>query len=85
MAGAGSPGFYGAEIARFQAALEKLTEGDKSRPLVFLGLSSDCWLSYNASLRAIAAGYKDVIWYRGGIDAWRGANLDTQLPRATSW
>lgn len=85
MSGAGSPGFYGAETSRFQAALEKLTEGDKSRPLVFVCLSSECWLSYNASLRALAAGYKDVIWYRGGTDAWRGANLDTQVPRAVAW
>lgn len=76
MSGAGAAAMYGAEMGRFTAALEKLTAGDKARPLVFLCLSSECWLSYNAALRAIEAGYKDVLWYRGGTDAWKGASLE---------
>jgi PQQ-dependent catabolism-associated CXXCW motif protein len=82
MSGAGSAEMYGAEMSRFTAALEKLTVGDKARPVVFLCLSSECWLSYNASLRAIEAGYKDVLWYRGGSDAWKGASLDLAEPKA---
>lgn len=57
--------------------LEQLAGSDKSRPLVFFCASSQCWLSYNAALRAAAAGYKRVYWYRGGIDAWTAAGLPT--------
>ena len=85
MHGAGDGRFFAAEKNRFSAALEKLTEGNKDRPLVFLCLNSECWLSYNASLHAIEAGYKDVIWYRGGTDSWRGASLDWKEPERVSW
>lgn len=55
--------------------LEQLTGGDKARPMVFFCASSQCWLSYNAALRAVAAGYTRVYWYRGGIEAWIEAGL----------
>ena len=35
-------------------------------------------MSYNAALRAINAGYTNVKWYRGGIEAWKAAGLPTQ-------
>jgi PQQ-dependent catabolism-associated CXXCW motif protein len=57
--------------------LGQLTGGDKSRHLVFFCASSQCWLSYNAALRAVAAGYARVYWYRGGVDAWTAAALPT--------
>jgi PQQ-dependent catabolism-associated CXXCW motif protein len=57
--------------------LAKLSGGDKSRGLVFICASSQCWLSYNAALRAVAAGYANVYWYRGGIEAWGAAGLPT--------
>jgi len=57
--------------------LRQLAGGDKSRPLVFFCASAQCWLSYNAALRAVAAGYSRVYWYRGGIDAWTAAALPT--------
>ncbi len=85
MSGAGDNRFYGAEKTRFAAALDKLTSADKSRPLVFLCVSSECWLSYNAALHALEAGYKDVIWYRGGTQAWSGASLDTKAPQSVAW
>jgi PQQ-dependent catabolism-associated CXXCW motif protein len=58
---------------QFSELLIKLTQGDKARPLVFFCVNSQCWLSYNAALRAVAAGFTRVFWYRGGIDAWRAA------------
>jgi PQQ-dependent catabolism-associated CXXCW motif protein len=61
----------------FEAALTKLTGGNMGKPIVFLCLSSECWLSYNASLRGVELGYTNVLWYRGGVDAWKGASLDT--------
>jgi PQQ-dependent catabolism-associated CXXCW motif protein len=59
----------------FVDLMDKLTAGDKARPIVFFCVSAQCWLSYNAALRAIAAGYSRVFWYRGGIEAWRAAGL----------
>jgi PQQ-dependent catabolism-associated CXXCW motif protein len=55
--------------------LSQLTQGDKQRVLVFFCVNTQCWLSYNAALRAVAAGYGRVLWYRGGIEAWRAAGL----------
>jgi len=55
--------------------LAQLSGGDLSSPLVFFCVNAQCWLSYNAALRAIALGYSRVFWYRGGIEAWRRAGL----------
>ncbi|MBI1965202.1 MAG: sulfurtransferase [Betaproteobacteria bacterium] len=63
------------EEKRFLEAIAKFAGGDKGRPMVFFCVDSQCWLSYNAALRAIAAGYTNVMWYRGGIAAWRTAGL----------
>ena len=60
--------------------LLRLASGDRARALVFFCASSQCWLSYNAALRAVAAGHTSVYWYRGGIDAW----ADAKLPLATT-
>jgi rhodanese-related sulfurtransferase len=38
--------------------------------MVFFCANVRCWLSYNASLRAVRLGYTGVRWYRGGIEAW---------------
>ena len=57
--------------------LAQLSGGDKQRALVFFCASAQCWLSYNAALRAVAAGYGKVYWYRGGVDAWTAAGLLT--------
>ena len=57
--------------------LAKLSGGDKTRALVFFCANSQCWLSYNAVLRAVAAGYGKVYWYRGGIESWVAAGLPT--------
>ena len=59
----------------FAARLAELAGGDRERPVVLFCLSAECWLSYNAALRAVAAGYRQVYWYRGGIAAWRQAAL----------
>ena len=58
--------------------LEQQTQGRKDVALVFYCLSRECWMSYNAALRSIHAGYTNVLWYRGGIEAWKAAGLPTQ-------
>jgi PQQ-dependent catabolism-associated CXXCW motif protein len=57
--------------------LAQLSGGDKARPMVFFCASSQYWLSYNAALRAVAAGYSRIFWYRGGVEAWVAAGLPT--------
>lgn len=58
--------------------LDALTHGDKARALVFYCHHPQCWMSYNSALRAIALGYRQVYWYRGGVKAWvrSGAPMD---------
>ena len=62
---------------RFTALL-KLLAPDADRALVMLGAGRD-WLSVNAALRARHAGYSHVFWYRGGMEAWKSANLPSAL------
>ena len=57
--------------------LQQVTQGRKDRPMVFYCQSVQCWMSYNAALRATRLGYTNVLWYRGGIEAWQQAGLPT--------
>lgn len=56
---------------QFGQYLQQVTQGNKSVPMVFYCQSTQCWMSYNAALRAINMGYTQVHWYRGGIEAWQ--------------
>jgi len=85
LAGSGDTQFYRPEKIKFEAALNKLTGTDKNRPLVFLCLNSECWVSYNAALHALEAGYKDVIWYRGGTIAWTAAKFGVAAVQNVAW
>ena len=58
--------------------LYQITGGDFTLPIVIYCSDPMCWLSYNAALRAIAAGYSNVYWYRGGVQAWQMAGLQMQ-------
>ena len=79
MMGAGAGDMSRDEQARFAKAIAAFAGGDKARPMVFFCVDSECWLSYNAALRAIGLGYTNVMWYRGGIASWRvGGNPTTQ-------
>jgi PQQ-dependent catabolism-associated CXXCW motif protein len=60
--------------AWFRASLERLTRGDRTAPLVFYCLI-DCWMSWNATKRALAWGYSGAQWYNDGIDGWETAGL----------
>lgn len=59
----------------FGQYLQQITHGDQSRAMVFYCGGVQCWGSYNAALRAIRMGYRNVAWYRGGIEAWQQAGL----------
>jgi PQQ-dependent catabolism-associated CXXCW motif protein len=85
MPGAGAGDMGADEEKRFAGAMAKFAGGDKGRPMVFLCVDTECWLSYNASLRAIGLGYTNVMWYRGGIAAWRHAGLPTAETEPFAW
>jgi PQQ-dependent catabolism-associated CXXCW motif protein len=55
--------------------LRQVSRGKTDAPLVFYCQSAECWMSYNAALRAIRLGYRNVLWYRGGVEAWKSAGL----------
>ena len=59
----------------FGQYLKRATGGDTSRLIVVYCGGVQCWSSYNAGLRAIQLGYRNVAWYRGGIEAWQQAGL----------
>jgi PQQ-dependent catabolism-associated CXXCW motif protein len=76
---ASQPGNFADQTQQqFGAFLQQRTGGRKDIPLIFYCLSTQCWMSYNAALRAINMGYTNVLWYRGGIEAWKMAGLPTQ-------
>jgi PQQ-dependent catabolism-associated CXXCW motif protein len=60
------------------AELKRLVAGKPERPLVFFCMGASCWESYNAVLRANAAGYRNLYWYRGGLASWSAAGLPMQ-------
>lgn len=64
-----------AAVSELLAQITQRLAGAKDRPVVVFCLSSQCWLSYNAALRLAGAGFSRVLWYRGGIEAWRAAGL----------
>lgn len=74
--GLAAPGNY-ADRTQQQAMiwLAQVTGGNPTLPIVMYCSDPMCWLSYNAALRAIAAGYSNVYWYRGGLQAWQMAGL----------
>lgn len=61
--------------ADLASLLDKDTGGDKTTPIVFYCQGPQCWESYNAALRARDAGYTNIYWYRGGLEAWTLAGL----------
>ena len=82
---AASPGAFNDQVQQgFGQYLQKVTAGNKSKPVVMYCLNPHCWMSYNAALRAINMGYTNVLWYRGGIDAWKAAGLPTASQNGSS-
>lgn len=57
--------------------LTRLTENDPAHAVVIF-CKSDCWLSWNAVKRITEAGYRNVYWYKDGIDSWTQAGLPTR-------
>jgi rhodanese-related sulfurtransferase len=43
----------------------------KDKPIILMCNGTECWKSYKATRTAVAAGYKKVYWFRGGMPEWR--------------
>jgi rhodanese-related sulfurtransferase len=52
---------------------------DKAVQLVIFCHDGGCPLSYQLASAAVAAGYDNVFWYRGGINAWAAAGEPTVI------
>jgi rhodanese-related sulfurtransferase len=50
---------------------------DKSTEIVAFCHDGACPMSYQMASQALAAGYTDVVWYRGGANAWIAAGGPT--------
>jgi adenylate cyclase len=61
--------------ARLGRKMQELTHGDRSIPVVTMAWNADRSSSRNLALRLEALGYTNVIWYRGGREAWEVAGL----------
>lgn len=59
--------------AEFARVFGKALGGDKTRPLIFYCHNIRCFMSYNAALRAVQAGYTSVYWMREGTAGWSKA------------
>jgi len=53
----------------FKRGLAKVTDGDKSHPVLMFCLE-ECWMSWNAAKRALEYGYTTVYWLPEGTDGW---------------
>jgi rhodanese-related sulfurtransferase len=76
--------FDDATQREFGQFLQRMSRGDASVPMVFYCGGTHCWMSYNAALRAVHLGYRNVAWYRGGIEAWRNAGLPIEGAEAAT-
>jgi PQQ-dependent catabolism-associated CXXCW motif protein len=61
----------------FRTQLRQATGGNFDKPVVFYCLSS-CWMSWNATRRAISYGYTHAIWFPEGADGWASAGHVSQ-------
>jgi adenylate cyclase len=55
--------------------MHELSGGDLNRPIVAVGWNSESFRGRNLALRLVALGYTQVLWYRGGREAWEVGGL----------
>jgi len=64
---------------KIKQVLAKATGGDKTRPLLFYCASVECYMSYNAAIRAVRLGYSRIYWMRAGLQGWQEARYPLDL------
>ncbi len=65
----------------FRAELARLSENG-ARPLVFF-CEPDCWMSWNATKRALSFGLDKVVWYPADVSGWSA--VDQLLEEMRPW
>ncbi len=60
--------------AWFRERLKAATGGNFGKTVAFY-CKANCWMSWNAAKRAIGYGYKEVLWFPGGAEAWAAAGF----------
>ncbi len=58
-------------------SLNYATGNDNEIAIIFY-CKVDCWMSWNAARRASSLGFKNIGWYKNGIEDWQRKNLGTQ-------
>jgi PQQ-dependent catabolism-associated CXXCW motif protein len=58
----------------FRDHLEAATKGGRDTAVVFYCLA-DCWMSWNATKRALGWGFSGALWYEEGTSGWEAAGL----------
>jgi adenylate cyclase len=71
--------------ARLGRKMQELTHGNRSIRLVTIAWNADRFSGRNLALRLVALGYTDVIWYRGGREAWEVAGLPETKVAVQEW
>ena len=69
------------EDAAFRNKLNELAGSDGNRRLVFF-CEPNCWMSWNATKRAVEYGFTNVSWFPDGATGWaeNGGSLETVRP-----
>jgi PQQ-dependent catabolism-associated CXXCW motif protein len=62
----------------FRKQLAAATGNDPARRVIIY-CHQTCWLSWNAAKRAISYGYRNVYWFREGIEGWKAAHFPTAV------
>ena len=60
-------------VKGFDAGLMELTAGARTAPVLLFCHGAGCWMSYDAARRALDLGFREVFWYRGGLESWQAA------------
>jgi rhodanese-related sulfurtransferase len=57
------------------AGIDKL---DKKNPVIFACNGAECWKSYKAAKAAVARGFTNVYWFRGGLPEWKAEGMPVE-------
>lgn len=68
----------------FLRRVAELSGGDRTRAIVTF-CKPDCWGSWNAGKRLVAAGYRSVHWFPLGLDAWQEAHETVAARPDPAW
>ena len=70
---------------RLGRKMQELTHGNRSTPVVTMAWNAYRFSGRNLALRLVALGYTDVIWYRGGREAWEVAGQPETEVTVQDW